>query len=34
MLHISLVASSYWVRNISGENLYLINSDKNQITSI
>ena len=31
MLHIPWVKSSYWVRNISEENL--INSDKNQITS-
>ena len=34
MLHIPLVESSYWVCNISGENLYLINSDKNQIISM
>ena len=33
MLQIPLVEPSYWVRNILGENLYLINSDKNQITS-
>ena len=32
MLQIQLVKSSYWERNISGENLYLIDSDKNQIT--
>ena len=28
MLYIPLVESSYWERIISGENLYLINSDK------
>ena len=33
MLHIPLMESNYWERNIFGENLYLINSDKNQITS-
>ena len=33
MLHILLVESSYRVCNISVENFYLINSDKNQITS-
>ena len=33
MLHILLVESSYGVCNISVENFYLINSDKNQITS-
>ena len=33
MLQIPLVESSYWVRNILGENLYLINSDRQQITS-
>ena len=33
MLHIPLVESRYWERNILGENLYLINSDKKQITS-
>ena len=33
MLHIPLVESSYWVCNISGENLYLINSGENQLTS-
>ena len=32
MLHIPWVECSYWVRSISVENLYLINSDKNQIT--
>ena len=32
MLQIQLVKSSYWERNISEENLYLIDSDKNQIT--
>ena len=30
MLHIPLVESIYSERNDSGENLYLINSDKNQ----
>ena len=33
MLRMSLVESSYWERNISGENLFLTDSDKNQITS-
>ena len=33
MLHILLVESCYRVCNISVENFYLINSDKNQITS-
>ena len=28
MLHMSLVESSYWERNISGENLFLTDSDK------
>ena len=32
MLQIQLVKSSYWERNISEENFYLIDSDKNQIT--
>ena len=31
MLYIPLVESSYWECNILGENLCLINSDKNQI---
>ena len=30
-MYIPEVESSYWARNISGENLYLINSDKNQM---
>ena len=33
MSHIPWVECSCWIRSISGENLYLINSDKNQITS-
>ena len=31
MLYIPLVESSYWECNILGENIYLINNDKNQI---
>ena len=30
-MYIPEVGSSYWERKISGENLYLINSDKNQM---
>ena len=31
MLYIPLVEPSFWECNISGENLYLINSVKNQM---